>query len=124
VRVPAYPAVQRTASVSRLLTPRSNVVWANAPSPQHATRTFCCVGDKRCALATRLRVFDSLSESQLERLYAGLVRLASMDETVLAALVEYVLAEGEETVGRRWRDNEKRASLTTRLAGRFLRTKA
>jgi hypothetical protein len=38
---------------------------------------------------------DSLSEAQLERLYAGLVRLASMDETVLARLVECVLA-GEE----------------------------
>jgi len=38
---------------------------------------------------------DSLSEAQLERLYAGLVRLASMDETVLAALVDHVLA-GEE----------------------------
>jgi hypothetical protein len=38
---------------------------------------------------------DSLSEKQLERLYSGLVRLASMDETTLAALVEHVLA-GEE----------------------------
>jgi hypothetical protein len=38
---------------------------------------------------------ESLSEAQLERLYADLVRLASMDETVLAALVEHVLA-GEE----------------------------
>lgn len=38
---------------------------------------------------------DTLSEAQLERLYAGLVRLASMDETVLARLVECVLA-GEE----------------------------
>jgi hypothetical protein len=40
---------------------------------------------------------DSLSEAQLERLYAGLVRLASMDETGLAALVEHVLA-GDEPV--------------------------
>jgi hypothetical protein len=31
---------------------------------------------------------DSLSEKQLERLYSGLVRLASMDETTFAALVE------------------------------------
>jgi hypothetical protein len=31
---------------------------------------------------------DALSEAQLERLHAGLVKLASMDETVLAALVE------------------------------------
>ena len=38
---------------------------------------------------------DSLSERQLERLYAGLVLLASMDETVLAALVEQVLAGNE-----------------------------
>jgi hypothetical protein len=38
---------------------------------------------------------DTLSEAQLERLYTGLVRLASMDETVLARLVEHVLA-GEE----------------------------
>jgi hypothetical protein len=35
---------------------------------------------------------ESLSEAQVERLCAGLVRLASMDETVLAALVEHVLA--------------------------------
>jgi hypothetical protein len=38
---------------------------------------------------------DSMSERQPERLYAGLVRLASMDETALAALVEHVLAEDE-----------------------------
>jgi hypothetical protein len=38
---------------------------------------------------------DSLSEAQLERLYAGLVRLATMDETVLAALVDHVLAGNE-----------------------------
>ena len=38
---------------------------------------------------------DSLSEAQLERLYAGLMRLASLDEPVLAALVEQVSA-GEE----------------------------
>jgi hypothetical protein len=35
---------------------------------------------------------DSMSEAQLERLHAGLVRLATMDETVLARLVEHVLA--------------------------------
>jgi hypothetical protein len=38
---------------------------------------------------------DSLSEAQLERLHAGLVRLASMDEAVLAALVEQVLGGDE-----------------------------
>ena len=38
---------------------------------------------------------DALSEVQLERLYAGLVKLASMDDTVLAALVEHLLAGDE-----------------------------
>jgi hypothetical protein len=38
---------------------------------------------------------DSLSEPQLGVLHAGLVRLASMDDTVLSALVDHVLA-GEE----------------------------
>jgi hypothetical protein len=36
-----------------------------------------------------------MSERELERLYAGLVRLASLDETALAALVNHVLAEEE-----------------------------
>jgi hypothetical protein len=42
---------------------------------------------------------DAMSEAQLERLHAGLVRLASMDETVLAALVERVLAGDELASG-------------------------
>jgi transposase len=42
---------------------------------------------------------DSMSERELERLHSGLVRLASMDETVLAALVEHVLA-GDEPASR------------------------
>ena len=40
---------------------------------------------------------DGMSETQLERLHAGLVGLASLDDTVLAALVEQVLA-GNESV--------------------------
>jgi hypothetical protein len=38
---------------------------------------------------------DAMSEARLERLHAGLVELATMDETVLAALVERVLADDE-----------------------------
>jgi hypothetical protein len=38
---------------------------------------------------------DAISEARLERLHAGLVKLASMDDTVLAALVEHVLAGDE-----------------------------
>ena len=36
-----------------------------------------------------------MSERELERLYAGLVKLASMDDTVLAALVEHVVGDDE-----------------------------
>ena len=38
---------------------------------------------------------DSMSERELEQLHSGLVRLASMDETVLGALVGILLG-GEE----------------------------
>ena len=38
---------------------------------------------------------DALSEPQLERLYAGLLKLASFDGPVLAALVEQLLAGDE-----------------------------
>jgi hypothetical protein len=38
---------------------------------------------------------DSISERELERLHSGLARLASLDEPVLAALVEHVLAGDE-----------------------------
>jgi len=38
---------------------------------------------------------DGMSEGQLERLDAGLVKLATLDEPVLAALVEHVLADDE-----------------------------
>ena len=36
-----------------------------------------------------------MSERELERLYSSLVRLASLDEPVLAALVEQVLSDDE-----------------------------
>ena len=38
---------------------------------------------------------DSMSEGELELLHADLVRLATMDEPVLAALVEHVLGDDE-----------------------------
>ena len=38
---------------------------------------------------------DAMSEAKLERLHAGLVKLASIDDTVLAALVEHVLGGDE-----------------------------
>jgi len=38
---------------------------------------------------------DSMSEAELEQLYAGLVRLARLDGTELAALLEHVLAGNE-----------------------------
>jgi hypothetical protein len=39
---------------------------------------------------------DSMSERELERLHSGLVRLASLDEPALAALIEHVLADKED----------------------------
>ena len=36
-----------------------------------------------------------MSERELERLHAGLMKLASMNDTVLAALVEQVLDDDE-----------------------------
>jgi hypothetical protein len=42
---------------------------------------------------------DSMSERQLERLYAGLARLARLDESELTALLEHVLAEEEPGSG-------------------------
>ena len=38
---------------------------------------------------------DSMPERELERLYAGLAKLVSLDERVLAALGEQVLAGDE-----------------------------
>lgn len=38
-----------------------------------------------------------MSEAELERLHFGLVRLASLDEPVLAAPVEHVLGDDELT---------------------------
>jgi hypothetical protein len=38
---------------------------------------------------------DSMSERELERLYAGLTRLARLDGTELAALLEHVLTGNE-----------------------------
>ena len=38
---------------------------------------------------------DALSETQLERLHAGLVKLASLNGAVLAALVEHVFGDDE-----------------------------
>ena len=45
---------------------------------------------------------DSMSERELERLHAGLVKLTSMEDTVLAALVEHVLAREQENADRSW----------------------
>jgi hypothetical protein len=59
---------------------------------------------------------DAMSEAQLERLYVSVVRLASMDDTVLAALVEHLLS-GEEfarTYDRFSRVNRKRRREETR----------
>ena len=85
--------------MSPLVMQRLNVVCASVRCPILVPPRSFCGG---CSvLAGRRRVggldLDALSERQLERLYAGLLRLASLDATVLAALVEHVLA-GDEPV--------------------------
>jgi hypothetical protein len=40
--------------------------------------------------------FDSMSERELERLYAGLVKLAALPDEELRALVEHVLTETDD----------------------------
>jgi hypothetical protein len=74
------------------------VACARRRSQTLAQRRSSCAGCKGPARTTHRGVdLDALSEPQLERLHAGLVKLASMDEPVLASLVEQVLA-GDELV--------------------------
>jgi hypothetical protein len=84
-------------TVNRRVTLTSSVVCGSVPSPIPAQRRSCFVGCSVHVPSSVLGVWnlESMSEHELERLYAGLVRLASMDETELAALVEQVLP-GEE----------------------------
>ena len=75
---------------------RSNVVCARRRSQTLAQRRSSCAGCKGPRQDNPPGVdLDAMSEAQLERLHAGLVKLASMDETVLAALVEHLLGADE-----------------------------
>jgi hypothetical protein len=73
------------------------VACASARSPIPVPPRFFFVGCS--ALAPEERVggvdLDAMSERELDRLHSGLVRLASLDEPVLAALVEQVLASND-----------------------------
>jgi hypothetical protein len=78
------------------VTRRSSAGCARRRSQTLAPRRFCFVGCKASPpQATPGVDLDALSEAELELLHAGLVKLASMDDTVLAALVEQVMP-GEE----------------------------
>jgi hypothetical protein len=76
---------------------RLNAACASGRSTRHATPKCCCAGARRRPPEAAPGGVDlgSLSEAQLERLYAGLVRLARLDKTALAALVEHVLSGDE-----------------------------
>ena len=50
---------------------------------------------QRGARTTHRVDLDAMSEGPLEHLHAGLVKLALLDDTVLAALLEQVLADDE-----------------------------
>jgi hypothetical protein len=58
---------------------------------------FCFVGCNGLVPRSVLvaSISTRLSEAELEQLYAGFVRLARLDGTELAALLEHVLADGE-----------------------------
>ena len=68
---------------------------ASARSPIPALPRFVCAGCKGRARTTHRVDLDAMSEGQLEHLHAGLVKLALLDDTVLAALLEQVLADDE-----------------------------
>jgi hypothetical protein len=63
--------------------------------PRAAEIFLTCMQRARPPQATPGVDLDALSDAQLERLHAGLVKLASMDDAVLGALVEQVLADDE-----------------------------
>ena len=75
---------------------RLNVVCARKRSQTLAQRRSSCAGCKRPARTPhRVWISTGCRKRELERLYAGLVKLASMDETLLRALVEQVMPGGE-----------------------------
>ena len=71
------------------------MVCARRRSLTLAQRRSCCAGCKSQDNNPPGVGLDAMSEAQLERLHAGLVSLASIDEPVLAALVEDVLGDDE-----------------------------
>ena len=88
-------ATRRRASP--LLTQRSSVVCVSARSQILVPLRFCFVGCNGCVLPRSLRVWISTrcrkrSSSGCTRVWC---KLASMDETVLAALVDQVLVDDE-----------------------------
>jgi hypothetical protein len=64
----------------------------------HAPRRFFCVGCSALVPRSALVAvdLDSMSEAELERLYAGLTRLAELPPNELQALVQSVLADKED----------------------------
>jgi hypothetical protein len=75
-----------------------NVVSGRGPLPTLARPRSCCAGcNARDLLVDTPGVgLDSMSEAQLERLYAGLTRLASLPEKELHGLVTSLMAEEQD----------------------------
>jgi hypothetical protein len=96
-RARACLAAQPGVTVSLLLTRRSSAAYASAPFRIPALPRFLLRWLQRPRAKERVGGvdLDSMSERELERLHSGLVRLASMDDTVLAVIVEQVLAGDE-----------------------------
>jgi hypothetical protein len=73
------------------------VVCANAPCPTHVPLRSFFVGYSGHVRRSALVVSTSTRcpSASLEQLHAGLLKLVALDEPVLAALVEQVLAGDE-----------------------------
>jgi hypothetical protein len=73
------------------------VVCVSALSVIHVLPRSCCVGAKAEVDLRDAGVdLDSMSEAQLESLYAGLVRMAALRSDELQILVQDLLAEKDE----------------------------
>jgi hypothetical protein len=91
------PAAPRAAETDLLATLTSSEVSESALSLIHARRRSSCAGYRGHGLPSPPSVWILvLSTTQLERLHAGLVRLAALPGDELQAVVESLLAEKED----------------------------
>jgi hypothetical protein len=72
------------------------VVCASAPSPIRVLPRFSFVGCSARVPRSGLGASTSMSERELERVYAGLLKLAALPDEELRALVASLLADTQD----------------------------